>query len=138
VSREGLGLEDLPSHRFVNRQKGSGTRMLLDHLLKERGIPPASIRGYEREMTTHLAVALAVKSGEADCGICVYSAAKALGLAFVPIGQERYELAIRRDQMPDARIRALIDAIRSPSFRERLAAMGGYDTALTGVQRGLP
>jgi len=138
VSRDGLGLADLPSHRFVNRQKGSGTRMLLDHLLAERGISPSSILGYHREMTTHLAVALAVKSGEADCGICVYSAAKALGLAFVPIGQERYELAIRREQMPDARIRALVAAIRSPVFRDRLAAMGGYDTTLTGVQRGLP
>jgi len=138
VSRDGLGLGDLPSHRFVNRQKGSGTRMLVDHLLKEKGISPASIRGYDREMTTHLAVALAVKSGEADCGICVYSAAKALDLAFVPVGQERYELAIRREQLPDARIRALVAALRSPAFRERLTAMGGYDTTLTGVQRGLP
>jgi putative molybdopterin biosynthesis protein len=138
VSRDGLGLDDIPSHRFVNRQQGSGTRMLLDHLLAEKGISPASIPGYDREMTTHLAVALAVKSGEADCGICVYSAAKALGLAFVPIGQERYELAIRREHMPDPRIAALVAAIRSPAFRDRLTAMGGYDTALTGVQRGLP
>ncbi|MDD1646028.1 MAG: molybdopterin biosynthesis protein, partial [Methanomicrobiales archaeon] len=76
--------------------------------------------------------------GEADCGICVYSAAKALDLAFVPVGQERYELAIRREQLPDARIRALVAALRSPAFRERLTAMGGYDTTLTGVQRGLP
>ncbi|MDD1653235.1 MAG: molybdopterin biosynthesis protein [Methanomicrobiales archaeon] len=138
VSRDGLDLADLPSHRFVNRQKGSGTRMLLDHLLAEKGIPSSSIPGYDREMTTHLAVALAVKSGEADAGICVYSAAKALDLAFVPVGKERYELAIRREQMADARIRALVAAIRSPAFRDRLAAMGGYDTTLTGVQRGSP
>ena len=138
VSRDGLDLDDIPSHRFVNRQQGSGTRMLLDHLLAEKGISPASIPGYDREMTTHLAVALAVKSGEADCGICVYSAAKALGLAFVPIGQERYELAIRREHMPDPRIAGLVAAIRSQAFRDRLTAMGGYDTALTGVQRGLP
>ncbi|MDD1660066.1 MAG: molybdopterin biosynthesis protein [Methanomicrobiales archaeon] len=138
VSRDGLDLADIPSHRFVNRQKGSGTRMLLDHLLAEKGISPASLPGYDRELTTHLAVALAVKSGEADCGICVYSAAKALGLAFVPVGQERYELAVRREHMADARVRALVGAIRSPAFRDRLAAMGGYDTALTGVQRGSP
>ncbi|MDD1651412.1 MAG: molybdopterin biosynthesis protein [Methanomicrobiales archaeon] len=138
VSRDGLTLDDLPSHRFVNRQKGSGTRMLLDYLLAERGISPASLRGYDREMTTHLAVALAVKSGEADCGICVYSAAKALGLAFVPVGQERYELAIRREQMTDPRIQALVTALGSPAFRDRLTAMGGYDTTLTGVQRGQP
>jgi putative molybdopterin biosynthesis protein len=138
VSRDGLGLSDLPSHRFVNRQKGSGTRMLLDHLLREQGIAPETIRGYDRELTTHLAVALAVKAGEADCGVCVYSAAQALGLAFVPVGQERYELAIRREGMDDPRLEALIGAIRSPSFRDRLAAMGGYDTTLTGERRGVP
>lgn len=138
VSRDGLGFEDIPAHRFVNRQKGSGTRMLLDHLLKERGIRTETIRGYDRELTTHLAVALAVKAGEADCGICVYSAARALGLKFVPVGQERYELAIHRETIADPRIGALITAIRSPAFTDRLAAMGGYDTTLTGGQRGLP
>jgi molybdopterin molybdochelatase len=85
ISRDGLGLQDLPrGPRFVNRQKGSGTRMLLDRLLSQEGIDPASLVGYDREVTTHLAVALAVKHGEADAGLGVYSAAKAYDLAFSP------------------------------------------------------
>lgn len=92
VSRTGLIFSDLPGKIFINRQKGSGTRMLLDYELKKAGIDPASLPGYEREVTTHIAVALAVKSEEADAGMCVLSAAKALGLPFVPVGRERYKL----------------------------------------------
>jgi putative molybdopterin biosynthesis protein len=135
VSREGLTLADLPGRTFINRQRGSGTRMLLDYELKKAGINPAAIPGYEREVTTHIAVALAVKSGEADAGMCVYSAAKALGLPFVPVAQERYELAIRREHANDPRITALIKAIQSPAFRDILTRIGGYETAETGQQR---
>jgi len=135
VSREGLSLADLPGRAFINRQKGSGTRMLLDYQLKSAGINPSAIPGYEREVTTHIAVALAVKSGEADAGLCVYSAAKALGLPFVPVAQERYELAIRREHADDPRVRALIGAIRSPAFKTILARLGGYDTTETGILR---
>jgi putative molybdopterin biosynthesis protein len=135
VSREGLTLADLPGRQFINRQRGSGTRMLLDYELKKTGIDPAAIPGYEREVTTHIAVALAVKSGEADAGMCVYSAAKALGLPFVPVAQERYELAIRREHANDPRITALIKAIQSPAFREILTRLGGYDTSETGRKR---
>jgi putative molybdopterin biosynthesis protein len=135
VSREGLGLQDLAGRPFINRQRGSGTRMLLDYELKKAGIESSSIPGYEREVTTHIAVALAVKSGEADAGMCVYSAAKALGLPFVPVAQERYELAIRREHAEDSRLVALIEAIRSPGFKEILERLGGYDTAETGTIR---
>jgi len=138
VSREGLSLADLPGRPFINRQRGSGTRMLLDYELKKAGIDPASIPGYEREVTTHIAVALAVKSGEADAGMCVYSAAKALGLPFVPVAQERYELAIRTEHARDPRIAALVTAIRSPAFREILSRLGGYDISETGQQRSGP
>jgi putative molybdopterin biosynthesis protein len=135
VSREGLTLADLPGRAFINRQKGSGTRMLLDHELKKASIDPSSMPGYEREVITHIAVALAVKSGEADAGMCVYSAAKALGLPFVPVADEQYELAFRREHADDPRLAALIEAIRSPAFREILGRLGGYSTAETGHMR---
>jgi putative molybdopterin biosynthesis protein len=138
VSKNGIGFDRLPEVRFVNRQKGSGTRMLLDHELAARGMESGSIRGYEREVTTHLAVALAVKSGEADAGMCVYSAAKALGLAFTPVGKERYEMAVRKESMEDDRVRALTGAIGSPQFKDVLRRLGGYDVTETGVRRGLP
>jgi putative molybdopterin biosynthesis protein len=138
VSKTGITFDVLPKYRFVNRQRGSGTRMLLDHELTKKGMDGAEIRGYEREVTTHLAVALAVKSGEADAGMCVYSAAKALGLAFSPVGKERYEIAIRRENMDDGRILSLINAIRSPGFKDVLIRLGGYETKETGVQRVLP
>lgn len=137
ISRDGLGFGDLPGRTFVNRQKGSGTRMLLDHHLAQRGIDPASIPGYEREATTHLAVALAVRTGEADAGMGVYSAAKALGLAFVPVATERYELAMHREMLDDPRIAALVETVSSEAFKKILRDLGGYETAETGVLREL-
>lgn len=138
VSREGFSIEDLQGRSFINRQKGSGTRMLLDHELKLRGISKDEIPGYDREATTHIGVALAVKTGEADAGLCVYSAAHALGLPFVPVAQERYEIAIRREHMEDPRIHAIVRAIRSPRFKEVLNNLGGYDDSITGVLRQVP
>ena len=138
ISRTGLGFEELPGHTFVNRQRGSGTRQLLDHLLKQRGIDPASIRGYDREVTTHLAVALAVKTGEVDAGMGVAAAAKTLGLAFAPVGVERYEIALYRSSLDDWRIAALLDTIRSEPFRDTLLRLGGYGTSETGCMREVP
>jgi putative molybdopterin biosynthesis protein len=138
ISKTGIGFDEIPAYRFINRQRGSGTRMLLDHELKLRGINPAVVRGYEREVTTHLAVALAVKSGEADAGLCVYSAAEALGLRFIPVASERYEIALRSGYLDDPRVSALCDTIVSPAFKEILDRLGGYDTQETGVRRVLP
>lgn len=135
VSRKGFPFSDLPGRKFINRQKGSGTRMLLDYELKRAGIDPSLLPGYDREVTTHIAVALAVKSGEADAGMCVYSAAKALGLPFVPVAQERYELAIRREHRDDPRIQCLVGTIQSPAFRKVLDSLGGYDSTDTGTVR---
>jgi putative molybdopterin biosynthesis protein len=138
ISRDPLSLEDLPGIRFANRQKGSGTRILLDHLLKEKGISPSSIAGYDRELTTHLAVALAVKTGEADAGPGVYSAARAFGLSFTPVAREPYELAFPAEDWGDPRVQALASAVSSPRFREALEGLGGYDLSLTGRQRRVP
>ncbi|MFA5331874.1 MAG: molybdopterin biosynthesis protein [Methanoregula sp.] len=138
ISRDGITFDDLSRHMFVNRQKGSGTRVLFDFELAKRGIDHQDIRGYEREVTTHLAVALAVKSGEADAGMGVYSAANALGLRFVPVALERYELVIRAAYKDDPRIQALLEAIGSTAFREILEKMGGYDTSETGVCHNFP
>jgi putative molybdopterin biosynthesis protein len=135
VSRDGIGLQDLPGRSFINRQKGSGTRMLLDFELAKAGIEPGAIPGYEREATTHVAVALAVRSGEADAGMCVFSAAKALGLPFVPVAQERYEIAIRREHAGDPRVTALVSAVGSGAFREVLNRLGGYDASESGSRR---
>ena len=109
--------------------------MLLDYELKKAGIDPAALPGYEREVTTHIAVALAVKSGEADAGMCVYSAAKALGLPFIPVAQERYELAFRQEHREDPRLLMLIGAIQSREFRTVLGDLGGYDSTDTGMRR---
>jgi putative molybdopterin biosynthesis protein len=85
-----------------------------------------------------LAVALVVKSGEADAGMCVCSAVKALGLAFVPVASERYEIAILQRHFYDPGVSSLCKTIRSPSFRDILDRLGGYGTKETGVRRGLP
>jgi molybdopterin molybdotransferase/putative molybdopterin biosynthesis protein len=138
ISRDNRSLDDLPGARFINRQKGSGTRILLDYLLKEKGISPASIAGYDREVTTHLAVALAVKTGEADAGPGVFSAARALGLSFVPVAREPYELVFHADTWEDPRVKTLASAVTSPSFREALECLGGYDLSLNGRLRRQP
>ena len=138
VSKTGIDFEDMTRHSFINRQRGSGTRMLLDHELIIRGMTHEALQGYEREVTTHLAVALAVKSGEVEAGMCVYSAAKALGLRFIPVASERYEIAIRSEHLDDPRVSQLCDTIVSPAFKEILKNLGGYDTTETGVRRELP
>lgn len=139
IAPEPVTFDELPGKRILNRQKGSGTRILFDHLLKENNIDPADITGYEREATTHLAVALGVRSGEAEAGIGVYSAAKALGLSFTPIGTERYELVTRTEtyeEMPE--VRQLFDTVASDAFKEILHRLGGYRTEETGIIRRLP
>jgi molybdenum cofactor synthesis domain-containing protein len=138
ISREGLSLEALPGTRFANRQKGSGTRILLDHLLREKGISSASIPGYDRELTTHLAVALAVKTGEVDAGPGVYSAARAFGLSFTPVAREPYELVFPADTWEDPRVQALAASVSSPQFREGLGSLGGYDLSVNGRLRRVP
>jgi putative molybdopterin biosynthesis protein len=129
------GLRDLSREevRFVNRQPGAGTRVLLDYKLAKLRLRRERIRGYEREEFTHMAVAVAVASGLADCGLGVRSAANALGLDFLPIEREEYDLVFRRDFYLSEPGQALLAALRSDDFREAVTRLGGYHTEQTGT-----
>jgi putative molybdopterin biosynthesis protein len=120
--------------RFINRQQGSGTRVLLDHLLEREGINPAQINGYHGEEFTHLGVAVAVASGRADVGLGIYGAAKALGLDFVPIAQERYDFIIPHEHCDDPRVQKIIGVMRSEEFQSEIEGLGGYDTSGMGEE----
>jgi putative molybdopterin biosynthesis protein len=128
------GLKDLARAgvRFVNRQPGSGTRVLLDYELKKLGVEPSSIAGYEREEFTHMAVGVAVASGLADAGLGVRAAAQALGLDFIPVGEEEYDLLISRFFLESSRGEALLAIVRASEFRTAVNALGGYDTMRAG------
>jgi len=126
------GLDDLRRLRFVNRQRGAGTRLLLDYELRQRGISPDEVRGYANEQYTHLAVAAAVAAGVAECGLGVRSAAHALGLDFVPVGWERYDLAIPREHWEHEGVQHLLAVLRDDAFREALGQQAGYDSRETG------
>ena len=121
-----------PDISFINRQAGSGTRILLDFQLKKLGISPAEINGYEREEYTHMSVAVDVLSGSADVGLGIYAAARALGLDFISVVKERYDLVIPANFWDDERIRVLLAVIMSPEFKEIVEQLGGYDTSQTG------
>jgi putative molybdopterin biosynthesis protein len=128
------GIEDLtrPDVTFINRQPGSGTRVLLDFRLKQLGIDPAVIRGYGTEEFTHMAVAVAVLTGSADAGLGIFAAAKALGLEFVPVVTEVYDLVIPVEFYDTENIRTLLAVVGSAEFKRRVSALGGYSTARTG------
>ena len=117
---------------FINRQRGAGTRVLLDFKLKEMGIDPAQIDGYERAAFTHLAVAAAIASGTADAGLGIVAAARALDLDFVPLLKERYDLVIPRVYYESPFLEPLLTILQQPSFRAEVEKLGGYDTSLMG------
>ncbi len=124
-----------PDVQLVNRQRGAGTRVLLDYQLGQLGLAPAAIRGYEREEYTHLAVAAAVASGAADAGLGIQAAARALRLDFVPLAHEPYELAIPQATYESERLRPLLDLLADDAFRAAVAAMPGYDITPMGATR---
>jgi len=128
------GIEDVAERglRYVNRQRGAGTRMLLDRQLALHDIEPEAIDGYRREEHTHLAVAAAVAAGRADCGLGVLAAARAFGLDFVPVAKEPYDLVLLEDSLEDKLLAPLFELLDSPAFREAVTALGGYDTAEMG------
>jgi len=117
---------------FVNRQPGSGTRILLDYELQKAGINAAGIMGYRSEEYTHMSVAMAVTSGRADVGLGIMAAAQALNLDFIPIVRERYDLVIPTNLLKDERIILLFEIIRSQRFIEQILALGGYEVEETG------
>jgi putative molybdopterin biosynthesis protein len=129
---EGIGDLARPDIIYVNRQSGSGTRILLDYELARAGIPAERVAGYRNEEYTHMNVAMAVASGAADAGLGIYAAAKALSLDFVPVTRERYDLVIPSAYLPDEKIMLLIEIIRSDEFKEKALAMGGYEVHETG------
>lgn len=122
------GIQDLTRGDvlFMNRQRGSGTRIFVDHLLSEKGIDPTQIRGYDREATTHTSVAAAVAQGSASAGAGVLSAANALDLDFIPLGQEHYDFLVARESLSDDRIVRFIDCLKSEEFSQALEQRGGY------------
>ncbi|HWR40304.1 MAG TPA: molybdopterin biosynthesis protein [Patescibacteria group bacterium] len=120
--------EDLarPDLVYVNRQRGAGTRMLLDFELTKAGIPSSQISGYEKEVGTHMAVAASVAGGNADAGLGVQAAAQALGLDFIPLAQEQYDLLLNFT-IDDKRQDVILDILQSDEFRREVEALGGYD-----------
>ena len=128
-SIEDLTREDVT---FVNRQAGSGTRVLLDYKLKQSGVKAEAIHGYGHEEFTHMAVAVDVLSGAADCGMGIYAAAKALNLDFIPMEQEQYDLIFPSFVLEQPAIQLVLETMRSREFKDRVIALGGYDPAKSG------
>lgn len=122
---------------FVNRQKGAGTRILFDLLLQEAGLTPEEITGYEREMFSHLAVAAEVKGDQNGAGVGIYPAAKAMGLDFVPIADEEYDLVMTRSFYESDSGRQLIDIIQSDAFTKQVDKIGGYEVVRNAMPKSL-
>jgi molybdate-binding protein/DNA-binding XRE family transcriptional regulator len=118
--------------RFINREKGAGSREVLDQHLRAAGIPSSRINGYNRIATGHLPAAQAVSQGEADCCIATRSAALAFGLQFIPLATERYDLVFRRQHAKLPAMQALFDTLNRSALRRKLELLAGYDTAHTG------
>lgn len=132
---KGIGsIEDVarPDVSIVNREKGAGSRNLLDSHLKRLKIPANSVRGYERAASGHLPAAWQVRTGAADCCIATRAAARVFGLGFIPLVSERYDLAIRRRHLDSPAIQALLETLNRLSFRRELESFGGYDTRAAG------
>lgn len=126
-------IDDLRQVRYVNRQRGAGTRLLLDYELKQRGIDWQEIEGYMHEEYTHLAVAAAVASGIADCGLGVRSAAIAMQLDFIPVGWERYDLVIPLRHLEHPGVVELLALLADEAFKVELTQQPGYKTDETGT-----
>jgi putative molybdopterin biosynthesis protein len=126
-----------PDLQFVNRQRGAGTRVLLDYELGRRDIDPTLIVGYELEEYTHLAVAAAVASGAANAGLGIRAAAEALDLDFVPLASEQYELVIPVEFYEGALLRPLLDLLHDKPFRQAVQALPGYDVSEMGEARAI-
>lgn len=119
-------IADLLRCRYVNRQRGAGTRVLFDYLLKQNGISPDRIDGYGNEKFTHTAVAASIAAGNADAGMGILSAARIYGLEFIPLYHEEYDFLVDERYADDSKVRAFFEILESGAFRRRLEEMGGY------------
>ncbi|HOP85934.1 MAG TPA: molybdopterin biosynthesis protein [Syntrophorhabdaceae bacterium] len=128
------GIEDLIREDivFVNRQFGSGTRILFDTILKEKGIKKLDIKGYDREEASHTAVAIMVKESIADVAMGIFSVAKIFSLDFIPLGEEDFDLLVSKDFYHDEKFKMLMEIIESDEFKQRLLYIGGYKVSDTG------
>ena len=128
------GFEDLARKdvRFINRQKGSGTRILTDHHLFRLGIDPAGIHGYDNDVNTHIEVGLSVLSNETDVGIATIAVSRFLGLFFIPITRERFDMVLGQHTFFHGGAQALMEVLRSDGFRARVARLGSYDFTHSG------
>lgn len=112
--------------RYINRQRGAGTRVLFDYLLKKEGISKKDISGYEYEAATHMSVAVAVQKDNADVGMGIYSCAKALDLDFIEVGFEEYDFVTYEKYLELPAVREFIHVLKGEAFKERLDMLGGY------------
>ena len=128
------GFKDLakPRVRFINRQKGSGTRVLLDHHLRELKIPASSIKGYENEVYTHFEVGLSILAKETDVGLATGSVSKLLGLSFIPLTQESFDMLLGQSTFFERGVQAFIEILNSKEFRNRVEYLGSYDFKNSG------
>jgi molybdate-binding protein len=126
-------IADLARVTFMNRESGSGSRALLERLLKKAGIAGKSVAGYTRIAHGHLAAAYAIVSGEADCCLATRSAARTFDLDFLPLHSERYDLVMHKRTLEMPAARAFLDVLQRASLRRQLEALAGYDTANTGA-----
>jgi putative molybdopterin biosynthesis protein len=127
-------IEDLKAKKltFINRQPGSGTRILFDYKLAGLGISPSDIRGYENDEYTHMSVAVCVLSGRANAGLGIQAAARALDLDFIPVVTEEYDLVIPDRFYATPKVQVLLETIQTRQFQDRVRSLGGYDTKDTG------
>lgn len=127
-------LEDLtrPEITFINRQRGSGTRVLLDYHLAKLGVMPAGIQGYSEQEFTHLTVGAAIVSGRADCGVGIAAVTQSLDLDFIPLFEERYDLIIPLEHAQNPLLTPLLELLDDPGFKRMVKLLPGYDVAQMG------
>jgi putative molybdopterin biosynthesis protein len=123
--------------QFVNRQRGAGTRVLLDFLLSEAEISSGDVSGYTNEVATHSMVAAEIQGGMADCGMGIEAAARAMDLDFIPLATEPYDLVIPEAFIEDARLQIFLEVIASGTFRKTIQPLGGYDPSESGLEKQL-
>ncbi|MBN2083588.1 MAG: helix-turn-helix domain-containing protein [Anaerolineales bacterium] len=128
------GVEDLAREdvTIVNREPGSGSRLMLDNHLRRSGIPVRNVQGYQDTASGHLPAALMVKSGQVDCCLATKTSAFVFGLDFIPLERERYDLVIRRQNLNHPGVQILLDTLGRAAFRRELEGLGGYDTRIAG------